>query len=59
MYVSNHFNDCIKLFAPCGNKLAIKKILFLFLLTDTKDCNCFLNIKMKSESESEPSQYEF
>jgi hypothetical protein len=26
LYVSNHFNHCIKLLAPCGNK----KVLFLF-----------------------------
>ena len=32
MYVSNHFNHCIKLFAPCGPLIGNKKFLFLFLL---------------------------
>ena len=31
MYVSNHFNHCIKLFAPCGPLIGNKKFLFLFL----------------------------
>ena len=30
MYVSNHFNHCIKLFAPCGPLIGNKKFLFLF-----------------------------
>ena len=29
-YVSNHFNHCIKLFAPCGPLIGNKKLLFLF-----------------------------
>ena len=31
LYVSNHFNHCIKLFAPCGPLIGNKKFLFLFL----------------------------
>ena len=31
MYVSNHFNHCIKLFAPCGTLFGNNKFLFLFL----------------------------
>ena len=31
MYVSNHFNHCIKLFAPCGPLIGNNKFLFLFL----------------------------
>ena len=31
MYVSNHFNHCIKLFAPCGPLIGNKTFLFLFL----------------------------
>ena len=31
MFVSNHFNHCIKLFAPCGPLIGNKKFLFLFL----------------------------
>ena len=31
MYVSNHFNHCIKLLAPCGPFIDNKKFLFLFL----------------------------
>jgi hypothetical protein len=31
MYVSNHFNHCIKLFAPCGPLIGNKQFLFLFL----------------------------
>jgi hypothetical protein len=31
MYVSIHFNQCIKLFAPCGPLIGNKKFLFLFL----------------------------
>jgi hypothetical protein len=30
LYVSNHFNHCIKLFAPCGPLIGNKKFLFLF-----------------------------
>ena len=30
MYVSNHFNHCIKLFAPCGPLIGNKKFLFLY-----------------------------
>jgi hypothetical protein len=30
MYVSNHFNHCIKLFAPCGPLIGNNKFLFLF-----------------------------
>ena len=29
--VSNHFNHCIKLFAPCGPLIGNKRFLFLFL----------------------------
>ena len=29
MYVSNHFNHCIILFAPCGSLIGNKKFLFL------------------------------
>jgi hypothetical protein len=29
MYVSNHFNHCIKFFAPCGPLIGNKKILIL------------------------------
>ena len=29
LYVSNHFNRCIKLFAPCGTLIGNKKILIL------------------------------
>jgi hypothetical protein len=32
MYVSNHFNHCIKLFAPCGPLIGNKKILILIIL---------------------------
>ena len=31
VYVSNHFNHCIKLFASCGTLIGNKKFLFLFL----------------------------
>ena len=31
MHVSNHFNHCIKLFAPCGPLIGNKTFLFLFL----------------------------
>ena len=31
MYVSNHFNHCIKLLAPCGPLIGNNKFLFLFL----------------------------
>jgi hypothetical protein len=30
LYVSNHFNHCIKLFAPRGALIGNKKFLFLF-----------------------------
>jgi hypothetical protein len=30
--VSNHFNHCIKLFAPCGTLIGNKKKLFLFFM---------------------------
>ena len=36
MYVSNHFNHCIKLFAPCGPLIGNKKFLFLFLFYKVK-----------------------
>ena len=29
LYVSNHFNHCIKLFAPCGTLIGNNKFLFL------------------------------
>jgi hypothetical protein len=32
MYVSNHFNHCIKLFAPSGPLIGNKKILILILI---------------------------
>ena len=32
LYVSNHFNHFIKLFAPCETLIGNKKFLFLFLL---------------------------
>ena len=32
LYVSNHFNHCIKLFAPCGTLIGNAKFLFLILL---------------------------
>jgi hypothetical protein len=35
LYVSNHFNHCIKLFAPCGALIGNKKFLFLFYLNHT------------------------
>ena len=35
LYVSNHFNHCIKLFAPCGPLIANKTILLIFL-SETK-----------------------
>jgi len=31
LYSSNHFNHCIKLFAPCGTLIGNNKFLFLFL----------------------------
>jgi hypothetical protein len=30
LYVSNHFNHCIKLFVPCGTLIGNNKFLFLF-----------------------------
>jgi len=30
MYVTNHFNHCIKLLAPCEPLIGNKKFLFLF-----------------------------
>ena len=32
LYVSNQFNHCIKLFAPCGTLIGNKKILILILI---------------------------
>ena len=32
MYVSNHFNHCINLFAPCGPLIGNKKFLFLLYI---------------------------
>ena len=37
MYVSNHFNHCIKLFAPCGPLIGNTKFLFLFLYCPEAD----------------------
>jgi hypothetical protein len=31
LYISNHFNHCIKLFAPCWTLIDNNKFLFLFL----------------------------
>jgi hypothetical protein len=30
LYVSNHFNHCIKLFAPCGTLIGNKKFLYSY-----------------------------
>jgi hypothetical protein len=35
LYASNHFNHCIKLFAPCGTLIGNKKILIFILIVFT------------------------
>ena len=40
MYVSNHFNHCIKLFAPCGPLIGNKKFLSYLLILSNNDDLC-------------------
>jgi hypothetical protein len=48
-YVSNHFNHCIKLFAPCGTLIGNKKILILILLFNGIFEPCYVPQKHTAE----------